>query len=142
KTDDSRLTTEDQRRSRWPPPPAPDDVPQRTYFSPLPVLKSTTSSVAERMPSRTRWGTAAAVAAPSGAQKTPVRAPTVSVQASISSSVTVTAAPPDSRMARRMRKSPTAEGTRMPEANVVAFGQGSANSSPAAQAFTIGAQPA
>ena len=52
------------------------------------------------------------------------------------------AKPPLSRTARRIRKSPIACGTRMPEAMVCAFSQRGACSSPASKAFTIGAQPA
>src|SRR4029079_18836805 len=51
------------------------------------------------------------------------------------------AKPPLSRTARRIRKSPMACGTRMPEAIVCAFSQRGACSSPASKAFTIGAQP-
>jgi hypothetical protein len=56
------------------------------------------------------------VAAPSGAQKIPVSAPTTGVQRRISSSAMATAAPPEARTASRIRKSPTARGTRSPEA--------------------------
>ena len=46
-----------------------------------------------------------------------------------------------SRSARRMRKSPSALGTRRPCAWVVAFSQKGASSRPSWNAFTIGAQP-
>src|SRR5579859_7841353 len=47
-----------------------------------------------------------------------------------------------SRTARRIRKSPTACGTRMPAAKVWASAQRGACSTPSSQALTIGAQPA
>ncbi|KJR61590.1 hypothetical protein VY88_29635 [Azospirillum thiophilum] len=52
------------------------------------------------------------------------------------------AKPPFSRTARRIRKSPTACGTRMPDAMVCASSQRGACSSPCSQARTIDAQPA
>ena len=60
----------------------------------------------------------------------------------IASSSTAMAKPPLSRTARRIRKSPTACGTRMPAAIVCAFSQRAACSTPSSKARTIGAQPA
>ena len=56
-------------------------------------------------------------------------------------SVTASAVPPLSRMARRIRKSPIARGTRRPWAAVRAFSHGAAFSVPCSKARTIGAQP-
>src|SRR5438874_5502217 len=58
----------------------------------------------------------------------------------MSESGTASAQPPLSRSARRIRKSPSAAGTRIPAAIVRAFSQGVAVSAPASNARTIGAQ--
>src|SRR6478672_8690873 len=60
----------------------------------------------------------------------------------MAASATAIAKPPLSLTARNIRKSPMACGTRIPEAIVCAFSQRGACSSPASNAFTIGAQPA
>ena len=57
------------------------------------------------------------------------------------SSRPATAQPPLARIASSIMKSPTAAGTRRPLAIVWAFGNGSANRAPAANARTIGAHP-
>ncbi len=59
----------------------------------------------------------------------------------ISASLTATAVPPLSRIARSTRKSPTAFGTRSPSAIVFAPSHIGARSACSSNAFTIGAQP-
>ena len=58
-----------------------------------------------------------------------------------SSSLTASAEPPLSRTAARIRKSPSALGTRSPEATVWAFRHISEASVPSSNAFGMGAQP-
>ena len=86
------------------------------FLSPLPVLKSTTVSSPTSHPVRRSSAAAAAVAAPSGAQKIPVSRPTCSVHSRMAASGTASAAPFEALSASRMRKSPTARGTRRPDA--------------------------
>ena len=59
----------------------------------------------------------------------------------ISASTGIAAAPRDARIASSIRKSPTARGTRSPDATVCASCHGSACDAPDSHAFTIGAHP-
>ena len=76
-----------------------------------------------------------------GAEKNSFARPTRGISASISSSLTLNAVPLLSRIARSIKKSATACGTRRPDATVSACGQGSAVSLPSLNALTMGAQP-
>ncbi len=62
--------------------------------------------------------------------------------ASSASSSTAIAVPPVAYKASSTRKSPSAAGTVRPKATVLASGHGSLRLAPAANALTIGAQPA
>src|SRR5687768_18071527 len=91
------------------------------YFTPEPVLNKTTRSLLLTWPASINFLNAGKHAAPSGAQKTPSSEP-ISPVASINSwSVTAIAVPPEFRSASRIRKSPTAFGTRKPDAVVGDF---------------------
>ena len=113
------------------------------YLRPVAQLNSTTRSFGgersgrppPRRARRHRWPRL-----PGRGEARPRRA-TSARAARIASSPTLAANPPLSRTARRMRKSPTATGTRIPAATVCASSQRGACSSPASNARTIGASP-
>src|SRR3990172_11997062 len=111
------------------------------YFNPEPVLKRTTVSSLSSQPRAKRSRRATRQAAPSGAAKIPSVEAMVETASRIASSVTAMAVPPLSRMARKIRKSPIARGTRRPEAKVRAFCHVSALSFPSSKARTMGAHP-
>jgi len=84
------------------------------YFRPVPVLKSTTRSDCFRRPSCAACAPRPALPRPPGTMNIPSTAAASCIASRISSSVTATAQPCVSRMARSTRKSPSALGTRMP----------------------------
>src|SRR5207249_6102682 len=92
-----------------------------TYLYPVPVLNTTTTSSALRWPEDFSLRSAATAAPPSGAMKSPSVAEASFTPWTISASETMTPAPWLSRSARRIRKSPSAFGTRRPWASVCAF---------------------
>ena len=71
----------------------------------------------------------------------PSSRPSRRIPSTIAASDTASAVPPLSRIARSIRKSPTARGTRRPSAMVCASVTGAAASRPSANALTMGAQP-
>ena len=73
------------------------------FLSPEPVFISSTISSEARAPLASSFGSAAAVAAPSGHMNTPSSAVTSAMYSRISSSDTVSAPPPLSRSAPRIR---------------------------------------
>src|SRR5262249_38871585 len=77
-------------------------APQR-YLNPVPVLKRTIRELGSSLPAALSFFAAAQTAPPSGATKSPSAAPISSLATRISSSVTVTASPPDARRSRRIR---------------------------------------
>src|ERR671916_637604 len=111
------------------------------YFCPMPQSKTTTSSSRPISPLSRSTGTAARAAADSGlTYPAPIRPANFCIS-EMESSPTATAVPPDSLRASRIRKSPTAEGTLIPEALVLAPRQGFAKRSPLSKDLTMGAQP-
>lgn len=88
-----------------------------------------------------RLSQAAKVAAPSGQSSSPSLRATSSRTVKISPSATAMANPLLSRIARRIRKSPMATGTRIPAATVSASRHSSAWSAPFSHARTMGAHP-
>src|SRR5829696_4611965 len=111
------------------------------YFCPMPQSKTTTSSSRPISPLSRNTGTAARAAADSGLTYPAPILPARVCISEMESSLTASAVPPDSLRESRIRKSPTAEGTLIPEALVFASCQGSANLLPDSNALTIGAQP-
>src|SRR4029450_10130927 len=108
-----------------------------TYLKPVPVVKETTTSAAERWPAALSLRSAATQAPPSGAMNNPSVAAASFTPWMISASDTATAAPWLWRSPRRIRKPATGLGPRRPWACVVAPSQNSASSRPSANAFTI-----
>src|ERR1700740_2213239 len=111
------------------------------YLYPQPVLNSTTRSCGLIQRSSVSFRAATTVAAPSGAAKIPSVDASSFPAASISSSLAGTARPCVALTPASTRKSPSAFGTRNPDAIVAALCQGGALDSPRTYASTIGAQP-
>ena len=111
------------------------------HLRPVAQLKRTAVSLGEIWPLSSAISYAASVAAPSGHSSSPSCFAHSSAVLRIRSSSTIVHQPSDSRTARMMRKSPTAMGTRMPEAAVAASFQSGACSLPSDHALTMGAQP-
>src|SRR2546428_834015 len=109
--------------------------------SDAPVFTRTTRSSGVIVPSSQKRRRPARVAAPSRHALIPSRTARFNAATFIASSVTTTAAPRVSRIARRTIRSARVSGTRSPAASVRGFGHTSAVLRPAFHAFTSGAHP-
>src|SRR5581483_8041623 len=94
------------------------EINVQRYFRPVPVLKTTTLSLARTKPLSRSLASAPHAAPPSGQTSMPVLEANSRAAFSDSSSVTVTAVPLVARNARKHTKPPRGEGTRSPYAFV------------------------